>query len=172
MPFKPKLIGSEPAPLDDQGEIELPAELGRLAGHLRQDADRVWREGKLSRGGQTGASPEASARRFASRVVFAVVATLALVFVVPGINRLFPGGSDRTDTSETHQAGIRSSGAAPNRANSLQDSKTLQADRPVLTLPVSDTADGFLRDVTGPELEGLLDLLENDSDSALPSVSI
>ncbi len=41
MPFRPKIISEAPPPVDETGEVELPAELADLAGKLQREAQRL-----------------------------------------------------------------------------------------------------------------------------------
>ena len=185
MPFEPRIhkeeesAESQPSivrpeePVWNDGELlDLPDDLSALAEQLRDDAvylaekhpaDATSEERELAWKEFVESKSTTPTYAFGRRWVTAAAA-LAVLFAVGGwalyMNQ--PSGID----PNTHAAGEAATAAVstPDRTPSADNLKQTNPPK-----PVEPAADGprlipasFLRDVSGPELDGMLDLLEED----------
>jgi hypothetical protein len=171
--FDPKLIQPDDAPLDPAGDIELPDDLGELAAQLCDDANFLAARfpAKLP-ALPAELAPVPAATKTTAAVVLAgpsrrpfwislVAAAAILLLVISGTYRPTPQRRSehaaQTDQSVKHVLAQDLAFPAPeqNRPAAVRT----EAPRPVS--PVSSPA-LFLNGVSGPELEGLLDLWQTD----------
>lgn len=181
MRFDPKLIQPEAAPLDDQGEIELPDDLGELAAQLRDDAlflsaryparaplasmeatvvEAVEVEAPvLAESFVTSVAKVPSSSR--RPLIIAVTAASALgLLVVAGLYRpanLHPHASE-SHSSVKH---VLAQEVAPATETSRLVQPRDVAPTPSSTRPTTLLLNG----VSGPEMEGLLDLWQSSGET-------
>jgi hypothetical protein len=179
--FDPRLVQPDAAPLDVAGEIDLPDDLVELAGQLRDDAEHLaalYPASAAAGGGLSSlltsvpvsqslqepiAIPVRSPNRDWRRAAFFVgTACSILGLAVMAAPHFWRDEARSTAVVET-PAGVQATGAGATAA------------APVLAetvVPVSADVPGLLRDsarpslllhgVSGPELEGLIDLWQKD----------
>lgn len=155
MRFKAKFIDVETAPVDDFDELDLPDDLAMLAEQLSDDASYLAARYPADSEDQVELAketPRKTNRRVSTRLMaytaLASVLVLALVFV-----------PSQLQDPQNNTASID----VPHHAIS----PTIEPEN----YPVEVSPAVFLQDVTGPEMEGLFDLMEQDA-QAHTSVSI
>jgi hypothetical protein len=134
MPFDPKLIRPDDAPVDEGGELRLPSDLSALAQQLCDDAEHLSRV-------YPPATTKPTARRWATRWSFAApIGTALATALVIALTLWYASTSDSMLQASpgSSQAGLVSSA-------------------PPATTPVS------LTELSAPELEAVLDVLEQDN---------
>jgi hypothetical protein len=177
MPFDPKLIEGEPAPLDDSGEIILPQELHELADRLRIESQRLSSQYVTHVVPSSAANVATSDRSNTAGGsigwrALAVLLTCGLVILLigrPAGTPIVPTRNEQRPAAGTSVPAARQETSSP---ASSSPTSALPASSPpaVGSRPITRATDGatelsddLLREVSGPELEGLLDLLEKDS---------
>lgn len=155
MPFDPKLIHPDDAPLKPDGELDLPDDLAALGEQLRDDAAHLAAcypaEGRQV-GGQTQVAAVARSRsRRWMRVGLLTTSSLASVLVIAVALQHF---------SKTRQVppSIEATSTDGQPAHAISQSNTVN---PVTDLRPAPTTIS-LTDLSGPELEALLDLWQRD----------
>jgi len=147
MPFDPKLIHAEEPPLTAGGELDLPADLATLAQQLGDDAAHL--AAKYPAGSaktQTNTSGRRRAASYAGYVAIGVtVASLLCVIVLWEPVARPPAAR----TANTATAAVTSPAAVPSLTRA-----------PAVAAPRGENVS--LVDLTGPEVEALLDLLDRD----------
>jgi len=169
-----RVIPLEQAPTDNAGELELPDELAELADQLQRDAAHlaVCYPGPGKRvGDRTMGHGHRQGRRLRWLVAGGVAACVLLSFAVArwNGNPAAPIHSPvRTNATNTPAAGSTNQ-LAQNPSPFAESSAALfdNAEHATSDLP-SEEADTvvpvmFLRNVSGPELEALLDMWDSDS---------
>lgn len=178
MPFEPKIIRpSEPPELagvdgltDDQFEARLPGELEFLAAQLRDDAAHLASiYPARSEIDELPTFVETPARSSRHRIVFACSAagTLASVVLAVVISLPWLIPSERVHTpnlADSKISGLTKNAAPENRDTDLGRLVQAVVDKSDLRefSNSSVTPAVFLQNVSGPELEGLFDLWEED----------
>ncbi len=194
MPFKPKLIAPDEAPVDEAGELQLPGELVELAQRLTSDADALASAYPARSPANWSASPVAPdtvnapsktsdpsksrERATSPRRWLGWIASLLglLVAVTVGVAVYFAamsGEQTRRSVSDAPAAGQSEHVAETANPSSPQPqpsavSKT-DREQPATaparaeSAPWSTAPALFLREVSGPELEALLDLMEQEA---------
>lgn len=176
MRFDPKLVQPDDAPLDEQGEIDLPDDLAELASQLGDDAaylasrypaiaaEVVAVEPVIAR--EIVAVPDRNAPRVPSRRQGWLIASAAAALAVLIVTSVVPPNAD------TPVRGRESAHSAPTPVIADSDSPTVRSAQPVATPPVRERpplrtvpSAMLLNGVSGPELEGLLDLWQNDDEA-------
>lgn len=185
MRFRHRVIPPDQPPLDEAGDVMLPDDLAALGDRLRCDADMLSShyparstEENMGRQATCLDGKPANSRRY----WFATAAVAALLLTVaawPVVNRL------SQQPVNTHRLVIESSSeSSPPRnvegdrlpeasANSVgvTNMDVQPVDYHGGKRSIESTPAVFLQDVSGPELEGLLDLWEQEQ-SAASGVSI
>jgi hypothetical protein len=163
MPFDPKLLPSDEPPLKRDGELDLPADLEALGEQLRDDAAHLAR--------QFPPSPAAAPLRVRSRsprkwnwqlagaagVAGAMIATAAVFVLTTPFTATQTRGKSavtRNNSAVVGRAPIVGSAEGPSRVRHDDSSEYTIS----------------LADLSSPELEALLDLMERQPD-AVGSVS-
>ena len=164
MPFDPKLIQPDDAPLRADGDLDLPDDLARLAAQLGDDATRLAQQYPASACGDAVLAAELveSARRIKdgsrrrTRAVgvamgagLAAIAGLAAL-VTFGQPWLRPGGALPKPSPLAGRPSLRSA-VGPMAAPSIEP-LSLTSPSPTLSLG----------ELSGPEMEALFDLLQHD----------
>jgi hypothetical protein len=163
VPFDPKLIRAEDAPLNPVGEIELPDDLAELAAQLGDDAVFLAERYPANRRmAEKFALPLVQPAHSSRRRVWIAASALGLL-VTGALTALLSLGDrgDRTPIAET----AAKPAPSPVSVVTLPELTNPVAE-PVRELPLvrppAATPAMFLNGVSGPELEGLLDLWEKD----------
>lgn len=155
MPFDPRLIQPDDAPLLPDGEIDLPADLAALGEQLRDDALHLavrFPATGDSRGELAALTPASRARSWQK---IAVLAASGLASVLAGVFAVQMIGQPSVDSP------IAAQPVAP-RDNSREPA----GGAPPATIPASSSTTVSLTDLSGPELEALLDLWQREPNRA------
>lgn len=186
MPFEPKIIRpSEPPELvaaarwtDEEFEARLPGELEFLAAQLRDDAAQlasIYPAGETIVGNALRGVPEANEtpnRRSPRRTVLAWSAvgtlasvTLAVVVALPWMLPEENGGSANLANTKlnTDNEYTPVENREPDLTRLVQAVVDKSAAHDLGTPASASTPAVFLQNVSGPELEGLFDLWEEDA---------
>lgn len=154
MPFDPRLIHPDEPPLRSDGELDLPADLAALAEQLGDDAAHLSACYPADRSPQVALAAELvqSAARIKRQHWFrsaAVVGTGLATVAALGIS-LVIAARQAPQASRPRQP-VAVAPASPSDPSPPSDS-----------LPVSAAATLSVGELSGPELEALLDLLDNE----------
>ena len=182
MPFKPKLVSWE-QDASDASELKLPPDLVALGEQLRDDAlymaDRYPADGfgsvrvtdsSPAGGKMTSRKLRLSATAKLSRfLALGVLATVLILLVaLPSAFRFespaeVGGGSDK-NLPRNHALGDHALNdkALQDLANGNQEASAADA-APVVNVKFAPTPTWLLQDVPSPDLEGILDLLEEEA---------
>ncbi len=172
MRFDPKLVQSEDAPLDIDGEINLPDDLVELASQLHDDAAFLALRYPAQVVAQVAAQAnvvtpapvkELPARWSASRRQGWLVATASAALVLLVVTSLSSPTNDAARTLRESAASPTLPMASPVTAPVIA-SPHIPQDLPRLPVRTAPAA-MFLNGVSGPELEGLLDLWQNEHET-------
>lgn len=174
MPFDPKLVPPDEAPVDSLGELDLPDELRELAAQLADDAAYLAERYPAGSTAATLTEPAPTVARSAPRTrhwraAAAAAATIAAV----GLGALAWAPSQSGNPSQPQANAPAPAPRSERSSPALPESRaTAAAALPAVTIPT--TADGPrierlpwapqlpIGEVSNPELEGLLDLWQND----------
>ncbi len=184
MRFRHRVIPPDQPPMDEAGDLVLSDDLTALGERLRSDADMLAAQYPACSNDDDirfrAASPDAKPTRArAYWYTTAAVASLLLALAAwPLVNGLVQQSSDTHTLVTESPSGISPSRivednvspAAPSHSVGVTNVDMQPADyhgEP----SIESTPAVFLQDVSGPELEGLLDLWEREQ-SATSSVSI
>lgn len=140
MPFDPKLIPADEAPLTANGEINLPDELAALAEQLRDDSAHLVAVYPASPA--VGRQQPATASRKNQYAAAATVAGTTLAAFLAGLVILWQGGKPLPVTT----------GSAPQPPELVSTSAP-----PVTTISLTE--------LSSPELEALLDLIQRQPET-------
>lgn len=184
MRFRHRVIPPDQPPMDEAGDVMLSDDLAALGDHLRSEADmlaaqypaRSTEEDVRMQAARSDARP-AGARGY--RCAAAAVAVLLLAIAAwPAMNRLMRQSSDTRSLvteslSEPSPSRNVDDGSSTTRTGHSTDVTGVDVQTADYhgEPSVESTPAVFLQDVSGPELEGLLDLWEQEP-SAASSVSI
>jgi hypothetical protein len=155
MPFDPRLIHPDDAPLRADGDLDLPDDLAALAEQLSDDAAHLSArypasgEPQVALAAELVASAERIKRRAWRRSAFLVGAGLASVAAIGLTVGMLSLRNDPT--------------RRPNLAGSAPASAVNEIDTFPVSYPVSSSATLSLGELSGPEREALFDLLQRDS---------
>jgi hypothetical protein len=154
MPFDPRLIHPDEPPLRPDGELDLPADLAALAEQLGDDAAHLSACYPADRAPQVALAAELvqSAGRIKRQHWFrsvAVIGTGLATVAALGISLIIAAQQTPKTNRPRQPVAI-----AP---NSVPDSTS-----PSESFPVSTSATLSVGELSGPELEALLDLLDNE----------
>ncbi len=191
MTFTPRVIHDDEAlPLqtfgDKEADLVLPEELAALAAQLTQDAHALAERYPATSSGSVGTSPlprDTAAplgeqqegpplRRKDSLAWRAAVAILAVAGITGATTAWLQVGAPSHNAHTAHPVATPQD-AAPHKVEPVQnvvfrpfEQETLSSQdvSPDELAPASAT---FLHDLTGPELEGFLDLLEADNAASM-----
>ena len=149
MPFDPKLVHPEEPPLTAGGELDLPADLAALGEQLHADAAHL--AAAYPPNGESSLLPQRQAAHSSYTKYAALVlgSTLAALLVTAVIWHSLP----------VQPAASRTAAALPPTAAAIP------AASPAMAMPQSGEA-VLLVELSGPELEALIDLLDRDPRSA------
>jgi len=147
MPFDPKLIHAEEPPLTAGGDLDLPADLAALAQQLGDDAAHL--SARYPAGPAKAETTTGVRRRAASYVGYAAIgaAVASLLGAIVLWESLAGPPVAKTTTATTAAV------APPVSVPSLSST-------PAVAAPRGENVS--LVDLTGPEVEALLDLLDRD----------
>lgn len=178
MPFDPKLIQPEDAPLDAIGELDLPDDLLELAAQLSDDANYLAERYPAERSKLPPSEPLAplpsSARNSRARYWWVAGAAAAIFAMLASTYR--PANFAPQATRTVSDAGsLSASETATHNATASPPGSTVAATEPTPT-PSSESRiqrlpwapESVVPTVSGPELEGLLDLWQNDGQELEP----
>lgn len=172
VPFDPKLIQPDDAPEDACGEIDLPDDLLELAAQLTDDAAYLAERYPAPSAEPLVAEVIAEAQpalRVVMRRWVAGASIAAAVLVAIGLSWQ-PFGQPQTPLTEVKTPAsepiIAASISAPASINAVSTRPGPRIER----LPWAPTP--AIGEVTGPELEGLLDLWQNDEHPAETRIEI
>jgi hypothetical protein len=167
MPFDPKLIHPDEPPLSRAGELDLPDDLGALAEQLADDArhlascypaDAAFRSGSFCLQAEGVSplwkSPRASSRRSLAAIVLASSVTLASVASI-GLAIAFALSVFQDNTSRPAPNSLVQS---PTTANAPVAANIEPIAAPAVASPGPSPTTLSLGELSGPELEALLDL--------------
>lgn len=194
MPFDPRILRPDEPPLDENGELVLEGKLAELAGQLRDDAVRlaeVYPPSALrqvsvdnsSVEGSPDVSPLPAHSRHARFVVPAAAIVLLAVSAIalrvaqqqwpvkaPG-ERYASTAEPQTDHETFIQAESTSTDIESRLvAQEVHEDVGSPALPPAASSPARASTSLFLHDYSGPELEGLFDLLEEQQDDGTISL--
>jgi hypothetical protein len=152
MPFDPKLIPADDAPLLPSGEIDLPADLAALGEQLRDDAQHLAR--RYPAGGDVVAvRPAASRTRPWTKIAVLATSGLATALaVVVAVQVVGPLGNRR-------QAMPAVGGGAEHQPIVAADRAASKATE---SIPATSPPTISLTELSGPELEALIDLWQRE----------
>ena len=154
MPFDPRLIQPDDAPLKSDGEIDLPADLAALGEQLREDALHLAARYPASGGIHLAERPQpASAPRVRSWQRIAVLATTALATALVAVAAVQFAGSRRVNLPVANAP-------APD-VNESRSGESTATSKPLAAPPTIS-----LTELSGPELEALLDLWQREPSRA------
>lgn len=179
MPFDPRLITPDDAPLDAHGEIDLPDDLAELAAQLCDDAAHLsacYPARSLHHESPTAAEVvSAPSRAFnrtsrMRRALLASCAVAAALAVAVGIGYL-PRQQDEVARAKPLVATEVAATSALDATSEASVSAPAASPSPrIQRLPWAPTP--AIGEVSGPELEGLLDLWQNDEQVTETRISI
>ncbi len=171
MPFDPKLIRADAAPLDDAGEIELPDDLLELAAQLRDDATYLAERYPAEPAPLLTPLPLAAPVRRV-RWHWVGTAAAALLAMLAATYRPANMVPEPTPAVSVAAALPPASASAP---RSTAPSSTGATTETFITAPAGPRIERLpwapetvVPSVSGPELEGLLDLWQNDGQELEP----
>jgi len=187
MPFdpnivRPRIIQADEPPLDEAGDLVLRDDLAELAAQLRDDAAHLASlypasrsrlpDGTLQEGPARQAEPTnnetAHIARSSRRLIRAIALVAALGGLIIGAGVWWPRGKNQAETPRREVAGMNDVVADLPTAEPARG-PIMPAKPPLLDtappLPASPAL--FLHDYSGPELEGLYDLLEEPDDGTI-----
>jgi hypothetical protein len=168
VPFDPKLIQPEDAPLDAIGELDLPDDLLELASQLRDDANYLAERYPAERSElplREQLSPFPSRVRYwwVAGAAAAMVAVLASAYrpasLIPQATRTV------SDAGSVAASDVTASQPGPIVATAEPTTSPAGESR-IQRLPWAP--ESVVPTVSGPELEGLLDLWQNDGQELEP----
>ena len=169
MRFDPKLVPPAEAPLDAHGEIDLPDDLLELASQLREDA--TYLAAQFPAPAPTITAQPVTRRRGWPRWVgigAAVAAALVLMLSLayrPAVSPVETASPPMTPPARAHRLAVAESHPpAPREPVPAASGPRIQR------LPWAPTP--ALNEVSGPELEGLLDLWQNEQQVTETRISI
>lgn len=180
MPFDPRLINPDDAPEDARGEIDLPDDLQELAAQLHDDAlylaarypAKVAREplpAEVYVRNDEPPAPAPTRRRWlliGGGMAAALAITVALAYLPQSAPRAVALPATPTTATEVSLASTPSPRAEVPVSTPVRNSVGPRIER----LPWAPTP--AMGEVTGPELEGLLDLWQKDEHPAETRISI
>jgi hypothetical protein len=169
MPFDPKLIHPDDAPLLPGGELALPDELAHLAEQLRDDAahlaSRYPAESFGARAAGDYLSEHMPARNASwvrsTAIAGALLASVASLVVSVSVQWFPTSGAGPTGNGLVR---------APSAPNSAVPRVPLSVEAPIPSL-VPATTTLSLGELSGPEREALLDLWHSEGSNSAASVS-
>ncbi len=193
MRFDPKLISPEPPPLDEAGELLLPDDLAELAAQLGDDAQHLaalYAPGMEASGMESEPPQHFSSAKVAVEFNAAVSETeiahlrrtsrwlwraSALVAAVAGLFVITAWWWPTAENSTHLVENVASERAAANATSEVVNLESSEAEPllPVKTTvppaaPPAPAEPGlFLHDYSGPELEGLYDLIGEQEDGTI-----
>ena len=156
MPFNPRIVPTEPAPLDGQGELQLPDDLAALAEQLSADSRHL---ANCFPAGAVGIATEPAVRtrprtwRVRHMIGGGLIACALSGALVMLTTNPFAQPRRTLPAAAPASTGNRTSAAVTVRAAN-------SATRDVSFAPT------MLNDVSRPELEGLIDLWQQQSTEA------
>jgi hypothetical protein len=156
MPFDPRLIHPDDAPLGADGDLDLPDDLSALAEQLSEDAAHLSarypasREPQVAIAAELVVSAERIKRRAWRRSAFLVGAGLASVAAIGLTVAMF---SQRSELSPRPEFVKSPSAASPREV----------LDAVPVSYPAPSSTALSLGELSGPEREALFDLLQRDS---------
>jgi len=174
MPFDPKIVPPDPSPWDDGADLELPDDLAALGEQLRDDAAYLAERYPARRDvAAAGTARRAAAARRPRRMWLAAASAAAIVLLLAGsftawrwVSRQSPGDNVTAGVPVTApSAEVQPEGETPRATHPTPVSN----DVPAAVLPTVPAV--FLQNVSGPELEGMLDLMEHEPEGD-PGLSI
>jgi hypothetical protein len=168
MPFDPRLIQPEPPPLDAQGQIDLPDDLAMLAEQLEDDARHLAlcypacgeKRPPISPG--IGQAHEHRGRRLALILGSGLAGSLVACSLLAVTIGLFAIRSWRSTSVAVEPAAL----VAEGNSDSNIDRRTAFSLEAAEYEANAHWAPAMLRNVSQPELEGLIDLWQNQSPEA------
>lgn len=178
MPFDPRLITPDDAPLDAHGEIDLPDDLAELAAQLRDDAAHLSAcypapaLHKTVAAAEVVSAPSRTINRTSRmrRALLASFAVAAALAVAVGIGYL-PRQEDEVARARPLIATEVAATSAPDATSETSSTAPAASPSPrIQRLPWAPTP--AIGEVSGPELEGLLDLWQNDEQVTETRISI
>jgi len=162
--FDPHYIPGEDAPLTASGEIDLPDDLLELAAQLQDDAAYLAEKYPAAGAEKVNVYVAPAAKRSALRWVavagFVSAALLLAVVVAPRSSNMHVGVPEHVAVATP---------AAP-VSDVITDPPASPSGSRTVRLPWAPTP--AIGEVTGPELEGLLDLWQNDEQPGETRISI
>jgi hypothetical protein len=160
MRFEPKVILPDETPTTAEGDIDLPADLEALAGQLGDDARRLAEcyPAEASARPLGAVSPLADRRRQWRAALAATAVVLVGIAIAGGLQKWHAPADTQASVSPA-AAQDRTAVIEDATAGGEQRSLDLEASRGRPTLSLTD--------LSPPELEGLLDLLERDPHQAV-----
>ena len=172
MRFKPRIIKPENPPLDDDGQLQLPADLQQLGQQLHRDARQLaetYPPATIDLPPPRETAPPSQRRR--RRFWQPLLQTAAAVLIVGVFWQQLPDwatvGPRNIPSAKRNQSDLASQGEVTGSdtqywANWLSWGERIAQWNRGRTLPTIPQMDHvpFLDEITGPELEGFLDLWE------------
>jgi hypothetical protein len=173
MRFKPRIIKPENPPLDDDGQLQLPADLQQLGQQLHREAHQLAETYPpatidLPPPGEADRPRQRRQRRVWQPVLQAAAAVLIVGVIWQQLPDWSALGPQDTPSAKRNQPDLASSGEMTGSSD-RQDWATWLSwgeriaqwnrGRTLPTIPQMDQVP-FLDEITGPELEGFLDLWE------------
>ena len=155
MPFDPRLVPEETAPINDDHEIALDGQLEALADQLRNEAEVL---AKAYPGSHTNSADSVAAATTSPSMWRGILAaSVALAPIVAGLVFFSTLSSHRPAASGT----VGAIDQATERANRMA---TFPSVAPYRLTPTQLTP-ALVPDVSSPELEGVLDVLETNPET-------
>jgi len=154
MRFDPKIVDDGESEFDDSLELELPDDLAALGRHLESDAADLARRYPCDENTIPGRSARSNVRRRLAWTAAAVAVILLTVTAGP----LWRSVLESPTAVEEMSVADHYSNVAPSVVVHEPEPTGELLD----TVPVLYPAT-FLQDVSGPELEGVLDLIEHEA---------
>jgi len=172
MPFEPGIVGSGDQEWDDLAELELPDELALLGSQLQDDAAYLARRypahypevPDYAQSPQQGLAlgRDRAPGRGLRRWMLGAAAAVALVAAGTWAMSYWTGRRDQTHSVSKAPPVGDDGRLARLPAPTFDAAESPPEEAPMVTVPAFQQG-AFLWDVTGPELEGVLDLMESDA---------
>ncbi len=153
MPFRPKVVPGDPVPVDEEGQLQLPDDLQQIGQQLTREATALAEQYSTDRSVQSAADSSAEPRRLPTPAFTWISVTIALAAILLAV--WWPGNDDSKTAVQREQA---------------PDTERNEVTQPNATQPAWEPHSVVFQ-ISGPEMEGVLDILEQQESDQLNQVS-
>ena len=165
MPFDGRLLDTDPAPHDENGEIIFPPELQELAGQLTSEANNLEKQHPFDReltDRDLTERPAVAAGSTPKRWLGLISGTVGALLAVTACSLLVAFFGSSPELKPTLKPSPAPNATTSVLNNGHLNSNTTQAS--THNAPLHITPAMAFPDVSSPELEGILDVLESSAD--------